>query len=120
MRNIKGKKYPLWRLDCLFSKKKYFNVNFIKDGGWHFTSIKSPEKIFYKLSNFMHHLEFELSGLNVKNMQDLVNQKKIIYDHNVDQKKEKYKSEIYLKKVDEKALPSYLQENKEKFFKWFD
>ena len=68
----------------------------------------------------MHHLEFELSGLNVKNMQDLVNQKKILYDHNVDQKKEKYKSEIYLNKVDEKALPIYLQENKEKFIKWFD
>jgi len=120
LRNIKSKKYPLWRLDCLFSKKKYFNVNFIKDGGWHFTSIKSPEKIFYKLSNFMHHLEFELSGLNIKNMQELVNQKKILYDHNLDQRHEKYKSEIYLKKVDERVLPKYLQENKEKFIEWFD
>jgi beta-1,4-mannosyl-glycoprotein beta-1,4-N-acetylglucosaminyltransferase len=120
LRNIKSKKYPLWRLDILFSKKKYFNINFVEDGGWHFTSIKSPEKIFYKLSNFMHHLEFELSGLNIKNMQELVNQKKILYDHNVDKTQEKYKSEIYLKKVDEKVLPGYLQENKKKFIEWFD
>ena len=120
LRNIKSKKYPFWRLDCLFSKKKYFNINFIKDGGWHFTSIKSPEKIFYKLSNFMHHLEFELSGLDIKNMQDLVDQKKIVYDHNVDQTQEKYKSEIYLNKIDDSVLPIYLQENKKKFIEWFD
>ena len=68
----------------------------------------------------MHHLEFELSGLNIKNMQELVNQKKILYDHNVDKTQEKYKSEIYLKKVDEKVLPGYLQENKKKFIEWFD
>ena len=29
LRNIKGKNYPKWRLDVLFSKKKYSNINFI-------------------------------------------------------------------------------------------
>ena len=120
LRNVKSKNYPLWRLDCFFSKKKYSNINFIKDGGWHFTSMKSPEKIFYKLSNFMHHLEFELSGLNIENMKDLVQQKKILYDHNVDQTQQKYKSEILLKKVDDNILPEYILENKKKFVDWFD
>ena len=49
IRNIKSKSYPLWRLDTLFSKKKYMNVDIIKNGGWHFTSIKNPKDIFYKL-----------------------------------------------------------------------
>ena len=31
VRNIKDKKYPLWRLDVLFSDKKYFNVKFIEE-----------------------------------------------------------------------------------------
>ena len=66
VRNIKGKKYPFWRLDTLFSKKIY-ELDIIKDGGWHFTSIRSPEK-FIKNSNFLHHLEFEESGLKVEDM----------------------------------------------------
>ena len=45
LRNIKGKNYSKWRLDTFFSKKKYSNLSFVKDGGWHFTYIKSPEDI---------------------------------------------------------------------------
>ena len=33
LRNIKGKNYPKWRLDTIFSKKKYSNLIFLKDGG---------------------------------------------------------------------------------------
>ncbi len=29
----KYKKYPLWRIDILFSKKKYHDIFFVKDGG---------------------------------------------------------------------------------------
>ena len=42
LRNIKGKNYPKWRLDTFFSKKKYSNLIFIKNGGWHFTCLKTP------------------------------------------------------------------------------
>ena len=76
LRNIKSKVYPFWRLDTLFSNKRYMNIEIIKNGGWHFTSIKKPKEIFYKLSNFMHHLEFEESGLTLKDMENMVNQKK--------------------------------------------
>ena len=33
LRNIKGKNYPKWRLDVLFSRKKYSNLTIIKNGG---------------------------------------------------------------------------------------
>ena len=49
LRNIKNKKYPIWRIDTLFSKKKYINIEFVNDGGWHFTNMKSPEEIFSKV-----------------------------------------------------------------------
>ena len=45
LRDLKCKKYPLWRLDIIFSKKKYNDIFYIDDGGWHFTNIKSPEDI---------------------------------------------------------------------------
>ena len=41
LRNIKSKKYPFWRIDTFFNKKKYNDIHFVFDGGWHFTCIKT-------------------------------------------------------------------------------
>ena len=120
LRNVKSKKYPIWRLDTLFSKTKYNNINFIQDGGWHFTNIKSAEKIDYKMKNFLHHLEYEESGLNVKDVKKIIAEKKVFYDHNADKKEKKWNAEIKLVKEDDKFLPSYIIQNKEKFSEWFD
>ena len=64
LRNIKAKKYPLWRLDIIFSKKKFNNIKFIDNGGWHFTNVKTAKDIDFKMKNFLHNLEYEKSGLN--------------------------------------------------------
>ena len=69
LRNLKHKKYPFWRLDAIFSNKKYTNITHIKNGGWHFTNIKSAADIEKKLSNYTHHYEFEQSGLNITDLQ---------------------------------------------------
>ena len=45
LRNVKHRKYPFWRLDTLFSKNKYSDIQIVNDGGWHFTNIKSAEDI---------------------------------------------------------------------------
>ena len=45
LRDTKQRKYPLWRLDILFSKTKYNSIHYVNDGGWHFVNIKSPEDI---------------------------------------------------------------------------
>ena len=63
LRDIKHKKYPFWRIDTLFSKKKYRDIFYIENGGWHFTNVKSPEDIERKLLNYTHHDEYEKSGL---------------------------------------------------------
>ena len=120
LRNIKNKSYPFWRIDTFLSKKRYMNVGIIKNGGWHFTSIKKPKDIFYKLSNFMHHLEFEESGLTLKDMEDMVDKKKILYDHTVAQEENKYAGNLSLKKVSNKILPEYIQENLIKYRDWID
>ena len=84
LRNIKSKKYPQWRFDLIFSKKKYSDIYYVKDGGWHFTCIRTAEGLEKKLLNFAHHFEYEESGLKINDLKKLINEKRVMYDHNVD------------------------------------
>tara|TARA_B100000749_G_scaffold183451_1_gene141834 strand:- start:432 stop:1289 length:858 start_codon:yes stop_codon:yes gene_type:complete len=120
LRDVKHKKYPFWRLDAIFSKKKYNNILHINDGGWHFTNIKSAEDIEKKLLNYTHHYEFEQSGLNVQNLKRKISEKKILYDHSVDQRKYKWGSDKMLSKIQFSKMPDYLRENIEKYKQWLD
>ena len=120
LRNIKSKKYPLWRLDIIFSNTKYNSINFIKNGGWHFTNIKSAEKIDHKMKNFLHHLEYEESGLNIKDVEKIIAEKKVFYDHNADKREKKWNAQIFLNKERDQFLPDYITKNKAKFKDWLD
>ena len=120
LRDLKHKKYPFWRLDIMFSKKKYNNIMHIDNGGWHFTNIKSAADIEKKLLNYTHHYEYELSGLNIDDLKKKITEKKIIYDHGVDQRKPKWKSEKTLTKIDLKEMPEYLQKNHNKYSNWLE
>ena len=120
LRNIKGKRYSKWRLDIYFSKKKYSNLIFVKNGGWHFTCLRKPEDLEKKLLNFAHHYEFEESGLKLNDIKKLINEKRVIYDYKVDQKEFKWSGKSTLKKIDLNLLPDYISKNNEKFKEWLD
>ena len=117
---MKHKKYPLWRIDVFFSKKKYNNIFYINDGGWHFTNIKSPEDIEKKLLNYTHHDEFERSGLKLHDLKKKVSEKKAIYNLNVDQKENKWDSKTTLLTIELSNMPDYLKENYKKYLNWLD
>ncbi len=120
LRNIKGKNYPKWRLDILFSKKKYSNLQFVNDGGWHFTCLRTAEELEKKLLNFAHHYEYEESGLKIENLRKLIAEKRVMYDHNVDQKEYKWSGKSILKNIDNSLLPEYVSNNLEKYSDWLD
>jgi len=120
LRDMKHKKYPLWRIDVFFSKKKYNNIFYINDGGWHFTNIKSPEDIEKKLLNYTHHDEFERSGLKLHDLKKKVSEKKAIYNLNVDQKENKWDSKTTLLTIELSNMPDYLKENYKKYLNWLD
>ena len=120
IRNIKGKKYSKWRIDTLFSKKKYSNLYFVKNGGWHFTCLRTPEELEKKLLNFAHHYEFEESGLSITNLRQLMTERRVMYDHNVDQRGYKWSGKSILKKIDLKILPEYIYSNLKEFSEWID
>ena len=120
LRNIKGKKYPKWRIDTYFSKKKYSNLYFIENGGWHFTCLKTPEELEKKLNNFAHHYEFEESGLKLDDLKKLISEKRVMYDHTVDQKGYKWSGKSTLQKVKLNFLPDYISNNILKYKDWID
>tara|TARA_E500000178_G_scaffold285485_1_gene287036 strand:+ start:775 stop:1644 length:870 start_codon:yes stop_codon:yes gene_type:complete len=120
LRNIKSKKYPFWRLDVLFSKKKYSKLHYVDNGGWHFTCIRTPEDLEKKLLNFAHHYEFEQSGLKIGDLKKLIKEKRVMYDHNVDQTGYKWSGKSILKRVNDYLLPDYIVKNSNKFKDWLD
>jgi beta-1,4-mannosyl-glycoprotein beta-1,4-N-acetylglucosaminyltransferase len=120
LRNIKGRKYPAWRLDTIFSKKKYSNLLFVKNGGWHFTCLRTPEELEKKLLNFAHHYEYEESGLNINDLKKLIAEKRVMYDHNVDQRGYKWSGKSILKNIDINLLPKHISSNLNKYSDWLD
>ena len=120
MRNIKSKSYPIWRLDIFFSDKKYRNIEIIEKGGWHFSNIKSANKIDHKMKNFLHHLEYEKSGLKIEDISKLIKEKKVLYDYKVDKREKKWEGEIKLINSPISKLPNYISENTNKFKDWIE
>ena len=120
LRNIKDKIYPKWRLDIIFSKKRYNNIFLVENGGWHFSFVKKPEDIEKKLKSYLHHREYDLDPLGIENIKTLINSKAVIYDHRVDQTEYKFGGGQKLEKIDIKFLPEYILNQKEKYSEWLE
>ena len=120
LRNVKDKIYPKWRLDIMFSEKRYNNIFFVENGGWHFSFVKKPEDIEKKLKSYLHHREYDLDPLGIENIKNLINSKAVIYDHRVDQTQYKFGGGQKLEKIDIKFLPEYILSQKEKYMEWLE
>ena len=118
LREVKDKKYPLWRIDTYFSKKKYNDIFFVNKGGWHFTNIKTPEEIDKKLRSYLHHPEYEKSKIGPKEISEMIKKKQPVYDLTVNSSETKDRSRSKLKISSLNELPIYIQQNKEKFNEW--
>ena len=120
LRNIKDRKYPLYRLDTIFSNIKYSNIKFIENGGCHFTNIKTAEQIKFKLESYLHHREFEVKPVSLNEINEMIIKKKAIYDLKLDKRDQKIGYGNELEKYDIKNLPNYIQENLNKYKDWID
>ena len=120
LRNVKDKKYSVYRLDTFFSSKKYSNIKFIQNGGWHFSNIKSAEEIEHKLRSYLHHREFEINPLSIKEIEKIMKNRQAIYDLNVDKRVNKIGNGSLLENYPLTNLPDYLQKNFQKFKEWID
>ncbi len=102
LRNLKFKKYPFWRID------KVRNLQIIKNGGWHFAYLQSPENLSKKIKSFAHG-EFNNASIT-------------------DEEKIKFKIEkgydildrgFKLKKIElDSSFPEYILKNKKNLKEW--
>ena len=120
IRDIKNKNYGWWRIDIFFSNRKYNNILFVEEGGWHFSYLKNPKGIEKKLKSYLHHIDYDLNPVGVEGIEKMINNKRTIYNIKADQKENKFDGINKLSKIDINLLPSYILENKDKFKDWID
>ena len=120
LRNVKAKKYPLWRVDMLFSNKKYSNIKFIENGGWHFSNMKSAADIEKKMRTYLHHREYDVNPLGKEKIEKIIKDKKSIYNLRADMKTEKFDGTQNLKPTDGSELPKFIKENIKKYSNWIE
>ena len=121
IRNVKNKKFGFWRLDTFFSETKHINKIFIKDGGWHFSNLKNPADIENKLRSYLHHRDFEVENIDLKEISKSVKNNETVYDMFADKKKKKFsENKRKLNLYPKNKLPPYIQDNENKFKEWLD
>ena len=122
LRNIKSKKFLFWRLDTLFSNKKYINKYFVNDGGWHFSNLKNAEGLELKLKSYLHHRDYEVEELGIKKIDELIKNNQTIYDMFADKSSKKYgdNKRKKLEKYEFNCLPKFIKLNKDRLKDWID
>ena len=120
LRQIKPKKYSFYRLDTFFKKDKYTNLKILRNGGWHFTRVISPEEIHEKELDAEHHDEYRASKKNPERIRDLIKRRMIDHDHLADSRENKYGKEFALKQLSLERMPIYIKENPEKYKEFLD
>ena len=102
LRDLKFKKYPFWRID------KTRNLQIIKNGGWHFAYLQTPENISKKIKSFAHGEFNKDSIVNEENIKSKIKKGQDILERGHS-----------LKKVEiDSSFPKYILQNKDKLKKW--
>jgi len=106
-------KSPQWLRDQKIKKKYFFNFmrinwNIVKNGGWHFSFLLSPDDIKYKIESFAHS-EFNNSKFNnIDKIKSSIENNHDLFDRNLE----------YKKVAIDSSYPKYILENKDKFKDW--
>ena len=104
---------PQWLRNQKIKKKNFWNFNrikwnIIKDGGWHFSFLMTPEKIKKKISSFAH-IEFNNPNFNTLEKIEIA----------IENKKDLFNRDVFYKKIDlDNTFPEYILKNKKKFKNW--
>ena len=120
LRQVKPKKYPFYRIDTFLKNDRYMNVNIVKNGGWHFTRMISPEEIHKKELDTEHHDEYRASKKTPEMIKDFIKRRVIDHDHLADSRENKFGKEFPLKQLDINEIPKYIRENQIKYSNWLD
>lgn len=119
LRNIKNKKYSLFRFDTYFSDIKNVSVKIVNNGGWHFSNLKSAKQLEKKYLNDENHAEYELKDTSYETIKDNILRKVVPYNYEVDKSSNQRFNETKLDNINLNYLPKYINNNIEKYKEWF-
>ena len=97
----KIKIHPFWK----FYKIKW---NIIKNGGWHFSFLMSPETIKSKLSSFAHSEYNNSKYNNLSTIKNAIDKHIDLFNRPITYEKVKF----------DQSFPEYILKNKQKFIEW--
>ena len=120
LRDVKARAYPLWRLDIFFSKRRYNDIFFVDDGGWHFSYLNTAQLIEEKLRSYTHHREYDLNPIGINNIEKRIKNRESIYNLCVDQRKNQFSKGVKLDLLNDSKLPKYIINNKVNFKEWLE
>ena len=120
LRDVKARAYPLWRLDIFFSKRRYNDIFFVDDGGWHFSYLNTAQLIEEKLRSYTHHREYDLNPIGINNIEKRIKNRESIYNLCVDQRKNQFAKGAKLDLLSDSKLPKYIINNKVNFKEWLE
>ena len=118
LRNIKNREYSFFRIDTLYSDNKQNSVELVKNGGWHFSNLKTYADLEKKYLNDENHAEYELQNSSIKKIQDNIERKVIPYNYQAKKDSLDRFNETSLTKVDTAILPEYIRKNINIFKEW--
>jgi beta-1,4-mannosyl-glycoprotein beta-1,4-N-acetylglucosaminyltransferase len=98
----KNLKYSFWRVD----KEK--NIQVIKNGGWHFSYLLTPNEIQKKIMTFAHTEFNKIQFTSLKNIKFCIKHYKDLFHRPIKYKKCKI----------DKSFPEYIIKNKKKLSNW--
>ena len=70
------------------------------------------------MKTYLHHREYDLNPLGINKIEEIITNKKAIYNLNADQRENKYDSSQNLIEADINEMPSYIVNNIEKYKDW--
>ena len=122
LRNIKNNRYSFFRFDTFFSKLKYINKFYVKNGGWHFSNLKDASNIEIKLKSYLHYVDYKHEELGKDKIDYLIKNNMTIYDMFGDKSSKKYNDDNRkkLEKYDLNKLPKFIKNNIDKYKNWID
>ncbi len=118
LRNIKNRQYSYFRFDTLFSAYKQNSVNFVDNGGWHFSNLKTSESLEKKYLNDENHAEYELRNNSHEKIKDNIVRQVIPYNYNAKKDSVNRFKETKLTKINIDELPIYIKQNINKYKEW--
>ena len=72
------------------------------------------------MKSYLHHYEYDNNPLGIKKINQLINDRKALYNIRSDMRLDKFRNHPDLKLLELNKLPKYVYNNKNKFLDWIE